>query len=54
MQLTFEQHGFELHRSTYMWTVFTKYLMQYYVIHSWLNPQLVESTAAESQIQRAN
>lgn len=33
----FEQHGFELLRSTYLWTFFNKYLVQYYTVRGWLN-----------------
>lgn len=37
-----QQHGFELPRSTYMQTFFnSKYWSNYYMIHSWLNPQML-------------
>lgn len=36
VQLTFEQHGFEMHRS-YTQIVFNKYTLQYKAIHGWLN-----------------
>ena len=40
IQLTLEQHGFELHRSTYTWIFFKKYELWYYMIHGWLNPRV--------------
>ena len=36
-ELTFEHYEFELHGSTYIQTLFNKYLLQYYTISSWLN-----------------
>ena len=51
IQLTVEQHGFELHRSTYTGTTgtfFTKY-----VPHCLHDPLLTESLDAEPQIPRA-
>ena len=40
VQLTLEQHRFELHGSTYMRISFNKYRLQYYTIYGWLNPQI--------------
>ena len=37
-QLTLDQHSFELHRSTCMEFVFTKNILQYHRVWSWLNP----------------
>ena len=37
IQLTPEQHEFELCGSTYMWIFFSQYVLQHYVIHCWLN-----------------
>ena len=34
------EHRFELHRSTYMWTLVNKYLLQYRVINGWLTPRM--------------
>ena len=43
IQLTLEQHEFELHGSIYMWIFFNKYILQNYTIQGGLNPSLVES-----------
>ena len=40
LQLTLEQHGFELHGFTYTWIFFSKYLLLYYTICTWLNPRM--------------
>ena len=37
VQLTLEQHGFDLHGSTYVQISFTKYVLQYYMIQGCLN-----------------
>ena len=37
IQLTLEQHGFELRKSAIMRVFFNKHILQYYMIHSWLN-----------------
>lgn len=37
LHLTLEHLGFELDRSTYMQMFFTKCILQYYMVHSWLN-----------------
>ena len=43
MQLTLEQHGFELHMSTYTWILKNKYTLQY-IICSSLNIQMKDHT----------
>ena len=43
MQLTLEQHGFELHMSTYTWIFKSKYIQQY-IICSSLNIQMQDYT----------
>ena len=47
MLLTLEQQRFELHRSTYMWILFNKYVLWYYMVC-----EQVESENAEPWIQR--
>ena len=37
IQLALIEHELELHNSAYMWVFFNKYLVQYYMIWSWLN-----------------
>ena len=49
IQLTLEQHGFEPRGSTYTWISFS--VLNTKGLH---DPQLVESTNVEPQIQRAN
>ena len=43
VQLTLDQHGFELQRSAHMQIFFNKYVLQSYTIHSWLNPRMWNS-----------
>ena len=40
IQLTFEQHGFELCGSSYTCIFFNKYILQYYMIRGCLNPRM--------------
>ena len=40
IQLTLEQHDFELSRSIYMQIFVNKYVLQYYTIRGWLNPRM--------------
>ena len=41
MQSTLEQHGFELHGSTYSQISFNKYVLGCNMTPSWLNPGLL-------------
>ena len=40
LQLTLKQHGFELQGSTNTQIFLNKYILQYYMILSWLNPRM--------------
>ena len=45
LQLTLQQHGFELGRSTYTWILTNKYIVPYYRIRGWLNLQIHRNCA---------
>ena len=54
IQLTLEQHGFELCRCTYTWIFFFHQILQYYSIHGWLNLKMWNLEREEPKIRRAD